>query len=91
MCDCRKSLTNDEQGKIKDFLAKHHKATIKSMSLKETAFPLVKSADGTTRMECVTCSTLKIETNEKKRPVEVSIMHGYCPFCGVKYGEEVAL
>ncbi|MBT0664744.1 hypothetical protein KI809_10575 [Geobacter pelophilus] len=91
MCNCRTTLESDEQGSIKEFLAKHHKATIKRSSFKETAFPIVKSKDGSTKMLCVTYSTLNVETNKKKKPIDVTIMHSFCPFCGVKYGQEAAV
>jgi hypothetical protein len=84
MCDCRKHLEADEQGKIKEFIAKQ-KATIKSINFKGIGFPWIREADGTSKLMCVTLSILEVETNEKKRTIKVDIMHTFCPFCGVKY------
>jgi len=90
MCDCRKSLESDEAGKIKEFITKHHKATIKSMSFKEIAFPISQSERNGLKLRCVTYSTLEVQTNEKKKPIKVEILHSFCPFCGMKYTEEAA-
>jgi hypothetical protein len=84
MCDCRKDLRADEEGKVRDFVAKKYKATVKSSDLHEVAFPFVRGEAGIS-LRSVTYSTLRVETNERKKPVVVDILHSYCPFCGVKY------
>jgi len=84
MCDCIKALENDESGKIKEFVARQ-KATVKKINFNQIGFPWIRSADGSTRLGCVTLSILEVETTEKKRPIKIDIMHSYCPFCGVKY------
>jgi len=35
-----------------------------------------------------TLSWMEVETNEKKRPMKIDILHTFCPFCGVKYNQD---
>jgi hypothetical protein len=83
-CACIESLKKDESGKIAEYLARQ-KATVKKIDMKQIAFPLVKKEDGSTELRCTTLSVLEVETNEKKKPLKIDILHSYCPFCGVKY------
>lgn len=84
MCDCIEILKKDESGKIKEFVARQ-KATVKKISFNQLGFPWIKNDDGSTKLGCATLSVLEVETNEKKRPIKIDILHSYCPFCGVKY------
>jgi hypothetical protein len=89
MCDCRGGLEKDEDGAIAAFIARNHKgAATESISFEGVAFPLFKSASGSLSMGCVTTSTLKVKVGGKVKPVSVPVMHGFCPFCGGKYGQE---
>lgn len=91
MCNCRKDLQEDKDGLAAAYVARKHKgATIKSAELVEYAFPFVQRKDGSKTLLCVTTTTLRVETNERKRPVDITILHTYCPFCGEKYLKEDA-
>jgi hypothetical protein len=84
MCKCIAEIEEDAHGKIKEFIAKK-KATVKELKLTGLCFPLIRMADGSTKLGYCTSSKLEVKTNEKKRPIIVDIMHTFCPFCGVKY------
>lgn len=85
MCNCMTEIAADKDGAIKAHLAKRYRVTVKEANIKEFSFPLRRDADGSTRLACVTCSTLRVESNERKKFIDVTIMHTFCPFCGVKY------
>ena len=85
MCECLKELEKGCGDKLAEWLKSKHKATFKSAEYREVAFPLVREESGATRMMSTTYSTLRISINEKKKPVDCTIIHTFCPFCGVKY------
>jgi hypothetical protein len=86
MYKCRSELEKDTQGAIKAFIAKGHKgALVEKIDFEGLAFPFTRIADGATRLGCVTTSILKVTVQGKARQVTVPVMHGFCPFCGVKY------
>ena len=47
--------------------------------IKETAFQY-----GSEGFKRFTCSTLELEVEGRKTPVQVTMAHSYCPFCGTK-------
>ncbi len=83
-CNCIETLKADESGKIAEFV-KRKKATIKKINFNGLGFPWIRKEDGSTKLGCATLSILEVETNEKKKPIKIDILHSYCPFCGVKY------
>jgi hypothetical protein len=80
-----KEIGKGDGEQLQKWLKEKHKATLKSSDFREITFPMVRSAEGKVTMKMVSYSTLRVETNEKKRPIDVPILHAYCPFCGVKY------
>jgi hypothetical protein len=84
MCSCIEDLKKDEAGLVKSFIAKQ-KATIKKINFNQIGFPWIRCADGSTKLGCATLSVLEVETNEKKKPIKIDILHSFCPFCGAKY------
>lgn len=85
MCDCMKKIETGDGEQLQKWLAQKHKATLKDADFREVTFPMIRDSDGNTTMKMVSYSTLRVETNEKKKPIDVPILHSYCPFCGVKY------
>lgn len=89
MCKCIEQLKLDEGGLIAKYVAKQ-KATVKKIEFNQVGFPFIRRADGSTQLGMATLSVLEVETHEKKRPVKIDILHTFCPFCGVKYGDDPA-
>lgn len=86
MCDCRTQLEQDSDGKIKENVAKKFKgAEIDGIDFNEIAFPLSRNAEGAVRMRVLTISTLKVALKGLNKLAKVTILHSFCPFCGVKY------
>lgn len=87
MCKCIEQLKADEGGLIAKFVAKQ-KATIKKIEFNQVGFPFIRRVDGSTKLGMATLSVMEVETNEKKRPMKIDILHTFCPFCGVKYNQD---
>ena len=86
MCDCRKQIEEDQNGAIASYISRKYKgATAGKTDFHEVAFPFKRDDSGAVKMSCVTYSTVKVSVEGKEKPVKVTILHSYCPFCGVKY------
>lgn len=86
MCDCRKEIEADKDGAVAAHISKKYKgAPVVKIDFDETAFPFARDSNGAVKMRCVTYSNIKVTAEERKRPVSVTILHSFCPFCGVKY------
>jgi hypothetical protein len=41
--------------------------------------------EGAVKMRCVTYSNVKVTVEGRKKAVSITVLHTFCPFCGVKY------
>jgi len=86
MCDCHKELEKDENGAIAQHISRKYKgAPVGKIDFDEVAFPMSRDKAGAVHMRCVTYSNIKVAVEGRKKPVAVTVLHGFCPFCGVKY------
>jgi hypothetical protein len=85
MCECRKELEQDSSGAIAQHISRKFRgAPTNKIDFDEVAFPMVR-VEGAVKMRCVTYSNVKVTVEGRKKAVSITVLHTFCPFCGVKY------
>lgn len=79
MCKCISDIEAKILENVKE--TRRYKRQVVSVRMRGVAFPIIGEI-----ITCRTYNALHVTLDGQKKPMEESMFHTFCPFCGKKYG-----